>query len=190
MAMGAVSKWSGVMISLLVLLGLKKVEAAESLPSFFTLHASAIDGKPVDLSTYKDKVVLVVNVASKCGFTKQYKGLEELYQKYKDRGLVILGFPSNDFGGQEPGTNSDIKKFCSLNFGVTFPLFEKGPVTGKEIQPVFKFLTVDAGPSAGGPVLWNFEKFLIDRNGKLIDRFRSPTAPMDKKITGAIEKLL
>lgn len=174
----------------MVLTGAKSAVAAESLPSFTTLRADTIDGLAQDFSAYKGKVVLVVNVASRCGFTGQYEELEALYRKHKDQGLVVLGFPSNDFGGQEPGTNEEIKTFCSTKYNVTFLIFAKGPVTGSQIQPVFKYLTVDAGPAMGGPVLWNFEKFLIDRNGRLVNRFRSATSPTSSKLTNEVEKLL
>jgi len=184
------SKLYNLMVSAMVLTGAKSAVAADGLPSFTTLRADTIDGVSQDFSAYKGKVVLVVNVASRCGFTGQYEELEALYRKQKDQGLVILGFPSNDFGGQEPGANDEIKKFCSTKYNVTFPIFAKGPVTGSQIQPVYKHLTVDAGPAMGGPVLWNFEKFLIDRNGRLVNRFRSTTSPASAKITDEVAKLL
>lgn len=183
----AKSLLSGLWTSAMVLTGLQAPAATQT--SFFDLKAKAIDGKEVSLKEYQGKVVLVVNVASKCGFTDQYDDLEKLYDKYKDQGFVVLGFPSNDFGAQEPGSNAEIQTFCRTSFGVKFPLFEKGPVTGKDIQPVYKFLT-DAKLSFIGPVLWNFEKFLIDKQGKPVERFRSPTKPMSSSITDAVEKLL
>jgi glutathione peroxidase len=186
----AKSKLYNLMVSAMVLTGARSAVAAAGLPSFTTLGADTIDGVSQAFSAYKGKVVLVVNVASRCGFTGQYEELEALYQKHKDEGLVILGFPSNDFGGQEPGTNDEIKKFCSTKYNVTFPIFSKGPVTGAQIQPVFKYLTVDAGPSMGGPVLWNFEKFLIDRNGRLVNRFRSVTSPASAKFSDEVLRLL
>jgi glutathione peroxidase len=178
---------SGLWTSAMVLVGMQPQANAATQPGFFTLKAKSIDGKEVDFKQYEGKVVLVVNVASKCGFTDQYEGLEKLYETYKDKGLVILGFPSNDFGSQEPGTNAEIVTFCKTTYGVSFPMFEKGPVTGKEIQPVFKYLT-DAHLSFIGPVLWNFEKFLINKQGKPVERFRSTTKPMS--IAPDIEKLL
>lgn len=183
----AKSLLSGLWTSAMVLVGMQGQPAAGAQPSFFTLKAKSIDGKEVDFKQYEGKVVLVVNVASKCGFTDQYEGLEQLWEKYKDKGLIILGFPSNDFGSQEPGTNSEIVTFCKTTYGVSFPLFDKGPVSGKEIKPVFKYLT-DAHLSFIGPVLWNFEKFLINKQGKPVERFRSTTKPMS--MTGEIEKLL
>ena len=174
----------------LVFLGLQPTAANASLPSFFTLKAKGIDGQTIDFSQYAGKVVMVVNVASRCGFTSQYKELQELYLKFKDRGLVILGFPSNDFGQQEPGSDQEIKSFCDLNYKVTFPMMTKGPVKGDQIQPVYKYLTVDAGPGMGGAVLWNFEKFVINRQGKPIERFRSQTSPTNEKVVNLIEKLL
>ncbi len=176
--------------SALVLTGARQAAAAEDLPSFFTLKAAKPNGAEQNFADFQGKVVLAVNVASQCGFTNQYRDLEALHQKYKDQGLVVLGFPSNDFGGQEPGSDDEIQKFCSLNFGVTFPVFKKGPVKGEQIQPVYKYLTVDAGPGMGGAVLWNFEKFLIDRKGRLVNRFRSVTNPSSKKFEAEIQKLL
>jgi glutathione peroxidase len=146
---------------LLVTLGLKDPAAyANPQTSFFELKAENLDNKPISFSDYKGKVILVVNVASRCGFTPQYKDLQALYLEYKDQGLEILGFPSNDFAEQEPGNAEDIKKFCSLNYSVTFPLFKKGPVKGSDKQPVYKWLTEEANSSLNGGVHWNFEKFL------------------------------
>ena len=166
------------------------VSAEVSVNSVYELSAKGIDGAEVPLSTYKGKVALVVNVASRCGFTGQYEGLEKLYRAYKDRDFVILGFPSNDFLGQEPGSDADIKKFCSLNYDVTFPLFAKGPVTGSDKQPVYKFLTEDGPEETRGGVLWNFEKFILDKNGVPVSRFRSITGPESKKIVSTIEEEL
>ncbi len=135
--------------------------------------AKSIDGKDVDLAKYKGKVVLIVNVASECGYTPQYKGLQALHAKYAKEGLAILGFPSNDFGGQEPGTEKQIKAFCEKNYGVTFDLFAKVNIA-KEAHPLFKHLTSkDTNPNHAGPVRWNFEKFLIGRDGAVIARFAS-----------------
>ncbi len=150
--------------------------------SLYDFVAKSIDGKDVPLSEYRSKIILIVNTASKCGFTPQYADLEKLYTNYKDRGFVVLGFPSNDFLSQEPGTNQDIKTFCQRNYGVTFPLFEKAAVTGSNKQPIFKYLTEEANPELTGGVRWNFEKFLIDQDGKLVDRWRSLTKPMSSKI--------
>lgn len=148
-----------------------------------------IDQKDTTLGTYKGKVLLIVNVASKCGFTKQYAGLETLYGKYKDKGLVILGFPCNQFGGQEPGTNEEIKKFCSTKFNVTFPLFDKIEVNGPNRHPLYTAL---AGKDSAfsGDIKWNFNKFLVGRDGKLIQRFESKAAPESPELIAAIESAL
>ena len=148
-----------------------------------------INLKEVKLSNYKGKVLLVVNVASKCGFTSQYKGLQNIYDKFKDQGFEVLGFPCNDFGAQEPGTNEEIKNFCSLNYEVTFPMFNKVHVKGDEKAPLFNLLTNNSvtGKSA---IKWNFEKFIIDKEGNIVDRFRSITKPDSKKITSLIEREL
>ncbi len=171
----------------------KKPEAQMESATATSVHdftVKNIDGKEVSLKEYAGKVLVIVNTASKCGFTPQYKGLEALQEKYKAQGLVVLGFPSNDFGGQEPGTNEEIKSFCDLNFHVTFPLFDKGPVSGKDIQPLFNYLTKTANPKFDGKVMWNFEKFIIDRNGKLVERFRSITGPESGRLVKAVEKAL
>jgi glutathione peroxidase len=147
-----------------------------------------IDEKDHDLAQYKGKVVLIVNVASKCGFTKQYAGLQKLYEDKKDGGLVILGFPANNFGSQEPGSNEQIKEFCSSKFSVTFPMMAKVSVKGDDKSPVFKFLTEK--PTAGelaGEIKWNFSKFLIGRDGQLIARYESKVAPDDAKLIEAID---
>jgi len=127
-------------------------------------------GENTKLSDYKGKTLLIVNVASKCGYTKQYAPLEALYEKYKDKDFVILGFPCNQFGGQEPGTNEEIQSFCQLNFGVTFPVFGKIKVNGKDAHPLYQYLKEETG---GAPIKWNFNKFLIDKNGKIIKRYLS-----------------
>jgi glutathione peroxidase len=141
-----------------------------------------IDGKPFQLSKYKGKKVLIVNTASKCGFTPQYKDLQKLADTYKDK-LVVVGFPANNFGQQEPGTATEIKTFCEKNYGVTFPLSQKVSVKGDDIDPLFKYLTSAPNPDFTGEIKWNFEKFLIDENGNLIHRFRSQTTPMSEDIT-------
>ena len=141
--------------------------------------------EPVDLCKYHGKVLLVVNTASECGFTGQYKGLEALNKKYKSKGLEVLGFPSNDFMGQEPGSNEDIAKFCQLNYGVSFDLFAKSHVKGDEINPFYKYLTTQS-PHPGS-VSWNFNKFLINRSGQVIARFGSNTKPDDKDLVNAIK---
>lgn len=148
-----------------------------------------IDGQEVKLDAYKGKVALLVNVASRCGYTPQYEGLQAIYSKYKDQGLVVLGLPANNFGSQEPGTNEEIKSFCSLTYNVTFPMFAKISVKGEDIHPLYQFLTSkEAG--FGGDIQWNFGKFLVDGNGKIIARFESGDAPESNKVTQAIEQAL
>ncbi|MCF7709815.1 MAG: glutathione peroxidase [Opitutales bacterium] len=164
------------------------MHAAES-SNLLTIPLKDIDGKEMTLAAYKAEVVLVVNVASACGYTSQYEGLEALYRKYKAKGLVIVGVPCNDFGGQEPGTESEIKKFCSSRFQVTFPLTSKVSVKGKAAHPLFVAFT---GKEAGhpGPVSWNFNKFLVGKDGKLLARFDSSVAPESSELQAAIEKAL
>jgi glutathione peroxidase len=150
-----------------------------------------IDGKDVDLSTYKGKVVLIVNVASKCGFTKQYAGLEKLYEEHEDAGLVVIGFPANNFNGQEPGSEDQIKSFCSTTYGVTFPMMSKISVKGDDKAPLYRYLTepATAGEFAG-EIGWNFNKFLIDKDGKIAARFPSDVTPGDPKLIEAITAAL
>jgi len=155
----------------------------------FTMKS--IDGQASPLAAYKGKVVMIVNVASRCGYTPQYEGLEAVYRKYKDRGLVILGFPANNFGGQEPGTDEEIKTFCSSKYSVTFPMFSKISVKGDDKAPLYEFLTdAKANPSTAGDIKWNFTKFLVDRGGKVIGRFEPAVKPESADVTGAIEKAL
>jgi glutathione peroxidase len=157
-------------------------------PSPLAGEIKGIDGKAVDLAAYKGKVVLVVNVASRCGYTGQYAGLQKLYDAHKDQGLVILGFPANDFGAQEPGSDAEIAQFCSTKYGVTFPMFSKITVKGAGKAPLYKALTEAADPK--GEVSWNFEKFLIGKDGTVIGRFKSGVAPDDAKLAKAIEAAL
>lgn len=153
--------------------------------------AENIDGETVDLHDYEGKVVLIVNVASKCGYTKQYAGLQSLFEKYKDQGLVVLGFPCNQFGKQEPGSNADVKEFCSSKFGVEFPMMGKVEVNGDGACDLYKHLTSQKSDTvSAGPIKWNFEKFLIGRDGELVDRYPSKVAPMSDELTAEIEKLL
>ena len=155
----------------------------------YTLNS--IDGKPAPLAQYKGKVVLIVNVASFCGFTPQYEGLERVYEKYKGQGFVILGFPANNFGAQEPGTNEEIKTFCSRKYNVSFPMYSKISVKGEDKHPLYQFLTdKQANPSTGGEIQWNFTKFLVDRDGKVIARFEPNVTPESTGVTSAIEKAL
>ncbi len=159
--------------------------------SIYDFTAADIDGNDANLADYKGKVLLIVNVASKCGFTPQYKGLQKLYSEYKDRGFEILAFPSNDFMGQEPGTNEQIKNFCQLNYQVSFPLFSKISVKGDKIHPLYRFLTEKStNPEFAGKITWNFNKFLIDRKGSIANRFDSKTEPQSPELVKAIEKSL
>ncbi len=152
---------------------------------------SSIDGQPVSLDSYKGKVVLLVNVASKCGFTPQYAALESVYEKYKDRGLVIVGIPANNFAQQEPGTNEEIKTFCTRKYNVTFPMMSKVSVKGDDQTPLYKFLTDNStDPQFAGDIKWNFTKFLFDRNGKAVARFEPPVTPDSPEMTKAIEAAL
>ena len=160
--------------------------AAES--KLYSIPATTIEGKKTNLKAFESKVLLLVNTASQCGFTSQYEGLQKLALNYRSRGFEVLGFPSNDFGGQEPGTNAEIKQFCQQKFHVDFPLFEKGPVTGPLQQPIYTWLLANA-PSQE-PIAWNFEKFLISRSGQVLARFKSSIAPDDSKLTQAIEAAL
>ncbi|NBX93291.1 MAG: glutathione peroxidase [Proteobacteria bacterium] len=158
-----------------------------------TVHefeVETLQGKKTSLKSYSGKVLLIVNTASKCGYTPQYQDLQSLYNTYKGKGLVVLGFPSNDFGSQEPGTNAEIASFCQKNYGVTFPMFSKGPVTGESKQALFKFLTEDSQSGLKGEVQWNFEKFLVDKKGNLVARFRSSVEPKSAPLIEAIETAL
>jgi len=154
--------------------------------SIYDFSFTSIDGQKVELSQFKGKYVLLVNTASKCGFTVQYKELQELQNQYGDK-LVVIGFPANNFGSQEPGSNVEILGFCEKNYGVTFLLSEKIDVKGNEIDPLFKYLTTASNPDFTGDINWNFEKFLIGKDGKLIHRYRSKVTPLDASITSAIK---
>lgn len=168
-----------------------KSTSGEKMDSIHSFKLKDIDGKDTSLSQYKGKVVMLVNVASKCGLTPQYEGLQRVYDKYKDRGFVILGFPANNFGAQEPGTNEEIKSFCSLKYNVTFPIFSKISVKGDDIHPLYKFLTdKETNPEYAGDIKWNFNKFLVDKNGKVIARFEPKVTPESEQVVAAIEKAL
>lgn len=156
----------------------------------FDFTLPSIDGKPAPLAQYRGKVILLVNVASRCGYTPQYTALEAIYEKYKDQGFVILGFPANNFMGQEPGTNKEIKTFCSSKYNVTFPLYGKVSVKGDDQTPLYQYLTKDANPSLAGDIKWNFTKFLVDRNGHVVARFEPKVTPDSPEVVSAIEKLL
>jgi glutathione peroxidase len=150
----------------------------------FTLNS--IDGQAAPLAAYKGKVLLLVNVASKCGFTPQYKGLEAVYEKYKDQGLVVIGFPANNFMAQEPGTNEEIKTFCSRTYNVSFPMYSKISVKGDDKAPLYQFLT----EQKGGDIKWNFTKFLVGRDGTIVARFEPKVTPDSPEVVAAIEKAL
>lgn len=157
--------------------------------SVFDFAATGIDGKPVDLADYRGKVLLIVNTASKCGFTPQYKGLQKLFEQYRERGLLVLGFPCDQFGHQEPGNETEINSFCEMNFGVSFPLFAKIDVNGKETHPLFAHLkTAAPGLLGSESVKWNFTKFLVDREGRVVSRYAPATSP--ETIARDIEALL
>jgi len=156
--------------------------------SLYELKAKNIQGEEIPFTDYKGKTLLFVNVASKCGYTPQYDGLEKLYKDYKDKGLVVIGFPANDFGSQEPGTNEEIAKFCKMNYGVSFPMMAKTTVLGRDKHPVFQFLTENAPEK--GEIQWNFEKFLVDKSGKIQARFKSGTKPESTELKKKIEEIL
>lgn len=165
--------------------------AADSPRSVLDFSLKSIDGRETPLRQFAGKVLLLVNTASKCGLTPQYKALEEVYRRYKERGLVILGFPANNFLGQEPGTNEEIKEFCLINYGVSFPMFAKISVRGKGIHPLYRFLVEkETNPRVAGKIAWNFTKFLVDRQGNVIARFEPRTVPDDPALIAAIEKAL
>ena len=157
--------------------------------TFYDFEAAKLNGERLSLEHYKGKTVIVVNTASKCGLTPQYEGLEKLFQKYKDKGLVILGFPCNQFGNQEKGTSDEIQEFCQMNYGVSFPMFEKIEVNGKNAHPLFKFLKSKlSGGLLGSKIKWNFTKFLVDKNGTPVKRFAPTTNP--EKIEKDIERII
>ncbi len=166
-------------------------EPAKKPTSVLGFQVQDIDGKLVDLSKYKGEVLLIVNTASQCGYTPQYEGLEKVFGKYKDRGFEVLAFPANEFGHQEPGTNPEIKSFCTTKYNVTFPLFSKIVVKGEGIDPLYQFLTSkETNPKFAGPIAWNFAKFLVNRKGEVIARFASEDEPETAKVAKAIETAL
>ena len=159
--------------------------------SIYDVPLRTIDGEATSLAEHKGKVLLLVNVASKCGLTPQYEGLERLHETYRDRGFAVLGFPSNQFAGQEPGTSEEIKTFCSMTYGVTFPLFEKIDVNGDERHPLYEQLTqVPDAEGKDGDIAWNFEKFLIDPSGEIVARFRPLVEPESDEVVNAVEAVL
>ena len=162
--------------------------SAMAASSVYDFTLKSIDGKSTPLSDFKGKVVLLVNVASKCGYTPQYTALEALYEKYKDRDFVIVGVPANNFGGQEPGTNEEIKTFCKSKYSVTFPMMGKVSVKGADQTPLYQFLTASETDSKfAGDIKWNFTKFLISKDGKIVNRFESKVTPDDPQVTAAVE---
>ena len=159
--------------------------------SIYDFKMNDIYGNPVTFEILRHKVLLIVNVASKCGFTPQYKGLQELYQEFKEEGFSVLAFPANNFLSQEPGTDSEIKQFCSVKYDASFPLFSKISVKGKDISPLYEFLTAkETNPGFSGTIKWNFTKFLVDRTGNIVDRFSPMTRPDSKKVKKRIGQLL
>jgi glutathione peroxidase len=182
----------GALLSFLVPLATVSADDDAKKPSrVLDFHVKDIDGKDVDLGHYKGKVLLIVNTASQCGFTPQYKDMEEIYEKYKEKGFEILAFPANEFGKQEPGTNEQIKDFCTSKYKVSFPLFSKIVVRGKGIDPLYEFLTSDkTNAKYSGPIPWNFTKFLVNRKGEVIARFQSKDKPSSETVTRAIDKAL
>lgn len=162
-------------------------DSALAQSDFYQLHANTLQGEEFPFDNLKGKVVLFVNTASKCGFTPQYEGLQRVYEKYQNQGLVILAFPSNQFGGQEPGSSVEIASFCKLNYGVTFPVFQKGNVKGPDIQPVYKYLM---SKISGSEIGWNFEKILVGRTGEVLARFKSSVEPESKELIDQLEAAL
>jgi len=159
--------------------------------SIFAIPVRTMAGVDTTLGAYRGNVILIVNVASKCGFTPQYEELQALYERFAERGFLVLGFPANNFLNQEPGTNQEIMEFCRVNYGVTFPMFEKISVKGKDQHPLYAYLTSkQTNPEHGGDIGWNFDKFLIARDGRIVDRFGTRTKPLDPKVLAAIEKEL
>jgi len=177
--------------TLFLMLLLLPALALAASKSVYDFTLNSIDGQPSPLSSFKGKVVMLVNVASKCGYTPQYSALESTYEKYKDRGLVIVGIPANNFGAQEPGTNEEIKTFCSRKYNVTFPMMAKVSVKGSDQTPLYQFLTDKTlNPTTGGEIKWNFTKFIFDRDGNAIARFEPEVTPDSSQVTAAIEKAL
>lgn len=164
------------------------ITAALPAASIYDYTLNSIDGKPTPLSTFKGKVVMLVNVASRCGYTPQYSGLESLYEKHKDQGFVMIGIPANNFGSQEPGANAEIKTFCQSKYAVTFPMMSKISVAGAGQAPLYQYLT--GSGKTGGEIQWNFTKFLIGRDGQILARFEPAVTPDDPALNAAVEKAL
>ncbi len=179
----------GVVVLLGVVLAAAANADAPAPNSVLDFEANRLSGKPESLADYRGQVLLIVNTASECGYTPQYAGLEALYEKYRDRGFSVLGFPSNDFGAQEPGSDPEIGAFCKRNYGVEFPMFSKVKVKGDQQHPVYGFLTSRPAP-VGGPVRWNFQKYLVDRSGRVVAQFPSAIEPMSPELASSVEELL
>ncbi len=173
---------------LILLTGTALARGEEVMKTVHSFLVKTIDGKEVPLSVYKGKALLIVNTASKCGFTPQYQGLEALYEKYKSKGFEVLGFPANNFMGQEPGSNEEIKKFCELKYKVTFPMFSKISVKGDDMDPLYRYLTTESG--FNGDISWNFNKFLVSPEGRVVARFGSKTEPLSPELTSKLEEIL
>ena len=165
-------------------------EGAAARPAVVDHTVETLEGESLDLGSFRGRPMLIVNTASKCGYTPQYESLQKLHETYGERGLVVLGFPSNDFGNQEPGTAEEIGAFCRLNYGVTFPMMAKVHTKGPEQAPLYRTLTADTGDGIRGEVRWNFTKFLVDAEGRVVARFEPAVDPMDPQLTSAVEKLL
>lgn len=179
-----------ILLALLLTINFAANQKGDAMPNnIHDVTVKDLSGNEVVLSDYKDKVLLIVNVASECGYTKQYAGLQELYEKYKERGFEILAFPCNDFGGQEPGTNEQIQEFCTSTFGVEFPLFDKIKVLGDDKEPLYEKL-INNPTTEQGDVKWNFEKFLISKDGNVVKRFRTKVEPLSDEVVNAVESEL
>ena len=179
------------LVLVLLVAGTVSLEGGEAAAPALDFTLKSLDGKEVDLSTYQGKVVMIVNVASKCGLTPQYEQLQDLHEKYSGQGLAILGFPCNQFNGQEPGSAQEIRKFCSANYGVEFDMFSKIEVNGDGADDLYKYLkSVSTSPKGSGEISWNFEKFVLDRSGNVVARFQPRTRPDDPAVVGLIESKL
>lgn len=176
------------LLCLMTFVGPARAEESQSMKNVHSFTLRTIDGEPKSLADYKGKALLVVNTASRCGFTGQYKSLEELYGRYKDRGFEVLAFPANDFLNQEPGTDAEIKEFCSLKYRTTFPVFSKISVKGKNADPLYVWLTTESGHN--GPIKWNFNKFLVDPSGAVVARYDSQIDPLSPKLIADLERSL
>ena len=185
----------GMVVSLIMLITVgiyfSPADQPKGISPLYNFTVTDIDGNDVTLSEYRGKVLLIVNVASRCGYTPQYEGLQKIFEEYREMGLLVLGFPANNFGNQEPGSDEEIKEFCSLNYGVSFPMFSKISVKGTDIHPLYQYLTSEElNPKFAGEISWNFNKFLVDPSGKIIARFDSKDKPESDEVVQVIEKAL